>query len=210
MCKTFECRRNKSSARRPQARSGKGNPYDRDIRPQDLRRFHIPAGTLGAPIWNVTLYSPKLKPLNLESEKDEFRVGKMDKLYQSLLHDCIENGVEFAAGTRFVSAEKLTGETRIKLEKNGHVSEIIAKVLIGADGANSNVAKSLGLDENREWIVGYEEVFHVENSPAPNLVCIVFSTHASRPDIWHGSPTTAKKSTSASVDTPPTSNRARP
>src|SRR5690606_20292573 len=31
--------------------------------------------------------------------------------------------------------------------------------LIGADGAMSRVAPALGLDENREWIVGVEEVF---------------------------------------------------
>jgi len=30
--------------------------------------------------------------------------------------------------------------------------------LVGADGANSRVARALGLDENREWIVGLEAV----------------------------------------------------
>jgi choline dehydrogenase-like flavoprotein len=54
--------------------------------------FDFPAGTLGKPVCNVTLYSPKLKLINLTSNKDEFRVGKMGKLYQSFLQDCLENG----------------------------------------------------------------------------------------------------------------------
>src|SRR3954470_8977993 len=63
--------------------------------------FRFPAGTLGKPIRNVTLYSPKLKTLDLQSENDEFRVGKMDELYKTLLSECIDSGVEFASGTRY-------------------------------------------------------------------------------------------------------------
>ena len=48
------------------------------------------------------------------------------------------------------------------------------EVLIGADGANSRVAKDLGLDENREWIIGFEEVFHRQNPCAePRLHCFL-------------------------------------
>ena len=42
-----------------------------------LEDFDFPAGTLGKSVKNVTLYSPKLKAMNLDSEKEEFRVGKM-------------------------------------------------------------------------------------------------------------------------------------
>jgi flavin-dependent dehydrogenase len=52
--------------------------------------------------------------------------------------------------------------------------EIKTKVLIGADGANSRVAKDLKLDENKEWIVGYEEVYHSTNSShEPRLHCFL-------------------------------------
>src|SRR5687767_8181549 len=73
-----------------------------------LEDFDFPAGTLGKPVRNVTLYSPKLKHINLESEKDEFRVGKMGLLYESLLNECLANGVEFSNRTRYISAE-MTG-----------------------------------------------------------------------------------------------------
>ena len=187
-----------------------------------LEDFDFPAGSLGKAVRNVTLYSPRLKAVKLESEKDEFRVGKMGVLYESLLRECLESGVEFSGGTRYISAQtdselqitdyklqteneseisnlkseidtencysgekqnfeicnlkSVIKETRtvVKLEKNSQSFEVRAKVLIGADGANSRVAKDLKLDENREWIVGYEEVFHAENEHGePRLHCFL-------------------------------------
>jgi flavin-dependent dehydrogenase len=82
--------------------------------------FRFPAGTLGQPIRHVTLYSPKLKALDLESETDEFRVGKMGELYKTLLEECISAGVEFAGGTRYVGAISIdNGAVVVTLEKNG-------------------------------------------------------------------------------------------
>jgi geranylgeranyl reductase family protein len=124
-----------------------------------LEDFEFPPATLGKPVRKVTLYSPKLKALELESEKDEFRIGKMGKIYESFLQDAQENGVQFASQTRYLLAEMKTGETTVKLETRGESWEVKTKVLVGADGAQSRVAKDLKLDENKEWIVGYEEVF---------------------------------------------------
>jgi flavin-dependent dehydrogenase len=151
-----------------------------------LEDFDFPPATLGKPVRNVTLYSPKLKAINLESEKDEFRVGKMGKLYESFLQDCVQNGVEFASGTRYISAQVRTvcvsgrsnpiAETIVKLEKNGESIVVKTKVLVGADGAQSRVAKDLKLDENKEWIVGYEEVFQsVPLDDEPRLHCFLDS-----------------------------------
>ncbi|HXH68999.1 MAG TPA: NAD(P)/FAD-dependent oxidoreductase [Pyrinomonadaceae bacterium] len=151
-----------------------------------LEDFDFPPATLGKPVRNVTLYSPKLKAINLESEKDEFRVGKMGKLYESFLQDCVQNGVEFASGTRYISAQVRTvcvsgrsnriAETIVKLEKNGKDYSLKTKVLVGADGAQSRVAKDLKLDENKEWIVGYEEVFKsVPLDDEPRLHCFLDS-----------------------------------
>ncbi|HEY8561843.1 MAG TPA: NAD(P)/FAD-dependent oxidoreductase [Pyrinomonadaceae bacterium] len=143
-----------------------------------LEDFDFPAGTLGAAVRCVTLYSPKLKSVDLKSEKEEFRVGKMGVLYESMLGECTANGVEFSSGTRYVKSEPLAvasgSGTSVKLEKNGTAFEVGAKVLIGADGAASRVARDLGLDENREWIVGYEEVYRAEKADGePRLHCFL-------------------------------------
>lgn len=139
-----------------------------------LEDFEFPHGTLGKAVKNVALYSPNLKAVNLESEKDEFRVGKMGKIYESFLQTCVENGVQFSGGTSYVSAETADGETFVRLKKSGRNYEIKTKVLIGADGANSRVARDLKLDQNKEWIVGYEEVFNSKNpNGEPRLHCFL-------------------------------------
>ena len=136
--------------------------------------FDFPAGVLGRPIRNVILYPPSLRGISLQSSKDEFRVGDMGKLYQSILGDCVENGVEFAKGTRYLGAEKKSDEVVVRLEYKGIGFKVGAKVLIGADGANSRVARDLGLDENREWIVGYEEVYYSRTrNNEPKLRCFL-------------------------------------
>lgn len=138
-----------------------------------LEDFNFPEGTLGKPIKNVTLYSPNLKKLELESEKDEFRVGKMNLIYDEFLQDAVADGVRFARATSYRGIEIRDGETIVKLEKRGEFSEVKTKVLIGADGANSRVAKDLQLDQNKEWIVGYEEVFRSSNLGNPRLHCFL-------------------------------------
>jgi len=98
----------------------------------------------------------------------------MGKIYQSFLLECLDNGVDFACGTRYVSAEINEGKSRVKLEKNGKSSEIETKVLIGADGALSRVANDLNLDENKEWIVGCEEVYKCDSATVePRLHCFL-------------------------------------
>lgn len=142
-----------------------------------LEDFDFPPGTLGKSVRQVKLYSPKLKALDLKSEKDEFRIGKMGLLYQSFLRDCRTNGVQFAGGTRYVAArtdDAPEGGAIVKLERNGRSYQVKTKVLVGADGAVSRVARDMRLDENREWIVGYEEVYkNVSPVAEPVLHCFL-------------------------------------
>ena len=141
-----------------------------------LEDFDFPAQTLGRAVKNVTLYSPTLKTLDLRSQKEEFRVGKMGKLYDLFLRECQDIGVEFLNEARFVSSTaNEDGETIVRLEKGGKSLRVKTKVLIGADGVCSCVAKDLRLDENKEWIVGCEEVYRAENRAAvePRLHCFL-------------------------------------
>lgn len=60
----------------------------------------------------------------------------------------------------------------VALERRGRKERVRARFVVGADGAVSRVAPALGLDENRDWIVGVEEVFRgVETGQAPALHC---------------------------------------
>src|SRR5690606_37677583 len=53
------------------------------------------------------------------------------------------------------------------LRRAGETDLLRSRFIVGADGATSRVATALGLDENREWIVGVEEVYRGVRSGAP-------------------------------------------
>jgi flavin-dependent dehydrogenase len=123
--------------------------------------FSFPAGSLGKPVSRVRLYSPALRCLEMESRVPEFRIGRMGPLYLSLLKECSELGVVFKGGTRFAGSRpdpEVRGGSIVRFESAGAVFEARTKVLVGADGTGSAVARDLGLELNKQWIVGYEEV----------------------------------------------------
>jgi flavin-dependent dehydrogenase len=132
--------------------------------------FDIPEDCLGPPIKHVTLYSPALRPLELVSQHDEFRIGRMGKLYQRYLQQCLHSGVHWLPQTSYVSHSAANGKLTLRLSSGS----ITTRYLIGADGARSRVARDLKLELNREWIVGVESVFRgaVLDGP-PRLLCFL-------------------------------------
>jgi flavin-dependent dehydrogenase len=125
-----------------------------------LEDFDLPEDCLGPPVRRVVLYSPHRRALRLESQWDEFRVGRMGELYQRFLDECLEAGVVWSPGTRYSGFEvESDSSSLIHLETNGLTRSVEARFLVGADGAQSRVARDLGLDTNQEWIVGLEDVF---------------------------------------------------
>ncbi|HYY97098.1 MAG TPA: NAD(P)/FAD-dependent oxidoreductase [Pyrinomonadaceae bacterium] len=125
-----------------------------------LEDFDLPEDCLGPPVRRVTLYSPARRAQTLASEHAEFRVGRMGRLYERLLAECGEAGAAWAPSTRYAGLELADGGrgSHVLLERAGLTRRITARFVVGADGARSRVARDLGLEENREWIVGVEDV----------------------------------------------------
>jgi len=136
--------------------------------------FDLPDDCLGPPIKNVTLYSPALRPLELVSQHDEFRIGRMGQLYQRYLQQCLLSGVDWLPQTSYLSNSTANGRLTLRLSTNSSTRSITTRYLIGADGARSRVARDLNLEVNREWLVGVENVFHgaVLDGP-PRLLCFL-------------------------------------
>ena len=160
-----------------------------------LEDFDLPRDCLGPPVRQVKLYSPARRTLTIESEHDEFRVGRMGRLYARMLEECIDARAAWSPATRYAGLEAASisvdegvrqfnkagvhvdeagvhvddedgrvvdASARgsvVLLERAGVVRRVAARFVIGGDGARSRVARDLGLDENREWIVGVEDVF---------------------------------------------------
>jgi flavin-dependent dehydrogenase len=123
-----------------------------------LEDFSLPDDCLGPVVRDVTLYSPSRRSIDLHSPYDEFRVGRMGLLYQRFLDAAIRAGVEWMPATQFVECSQVGDRLLLKVREAGAPVYLSTRYLVGADGANSRVARALELDENREWIVGLEEV----------------------------------------------------
>lgn len=124
-----------------------------------LEDFDFPEDCLGPAIRHVRLYSPARRSMDLISPHDEFRVGRMGRLYGRFLDHCVRAGVEWLPATSYAEHSWVRNSLIVRLDGRDSSRWVRARYLVGADGANSRVGKALGLSANREWIVGVEEVF---------------------------------------------------
>jgi flavin-dependent dehydrogenase len=142
-----------------------------------LEDFDLPRDCLGPPVRKVRLYSPARRALELESRHEEFRVGRMGRLYARMLEECIDARASWSPATRYAGVEvggDSPGGSAVLLERAGVTRRVAARFVVGADGARSRVARDLGLDENREWIVGVEDVFRgVSTMSEPCFHCFL-------------------------------------
>ncbi len=147
--------------------------------------FDIPDDCLGPAIKHVTLYSPALRPLELVSPHEEFRIGRMAQLYQRYLQQCVVAGVHWLPQTSYLSHTTTNGKLTLRLSVGSSTRSVMTRYLIGADGARSRVARDLNLEMNREWIVGVESVFHgaMLDGP-PRLLCFLDPTLAPGYIAW--------------------------
>ena len=130
--------------------------------------FPLPDEQLGPPIRDVILYSPSRKTFALRAQRDEFRVGRMAWLYLQLLEQCAQSGVRWIPSARVVRCDA----DGIAFVRRRAEERLRARFVIGADGARSFVAEQLGLDCNRELLVGVEEIVP-PISREPVLHCFV-------------------------------------
>ncbi|HSE31000.1 MAG TPA: NAD(P)/FAD-dependent oxidoreductase [Pyrinomonadaceae bacterium] len=139
-----------------------------------LEDFDIPDYCLGPAVRRVTLYSPSLRAMEIVSEHDEFRIGRMGMLYEHYLNQALRAGVEWLPQTSYLAHSREAGRLVVRLERQSEDRSVPVRYIIAADGAHSRVATNLGLDSNREWIVGIEKVFVGArlNGP-PRLLCFL-------------------------------------
>lgn len=124
-----------------------------------LEDFALPVDCLGPPVRRVALYSPARRLLPLESHQEEFRVGRMARLYQRRLDRCLRLGVRWMPGASYEGSEPAPGGSVVTFSEEGRRHRVAARFLVGADGGRSRVGSDLGLETNSKWISCLEEVY---------------------------------------------------
>lgn len=140
-----------------------------------LEDFDFPPASLGPPVNRVLLHSPKGRTQLLESPHEEFRIGRMGRIYEDLLRQAVQSRSLWRPATRFLGIEEEDSDTTVvRLADERGVTRVTTRFVIGADGARSRVGCALGLSENDQHIIGVEEVLQgVTRHEPPALHCIL-------------------------------------
>ncbi|MFF3437961.1 NAD(P)/FAD-dependent oxidoreductase [Streptosporangium sp. NPDC002721] len=133
-----------------------------------LDDFDVPDHLLGPGVRDVLLYPPSRRaPIRLTSDRDEYRVADMAAVYEHARRAAESAGARVLLGVRYVDAS--TGVVRF-----AGAGPVRARFVVGADGARSRVARHLGLDVNRRFLVGAEILHPVAPGTAtPAFHCVL-------------------------------------
>ncbi|MEW9554443.1 FAD-dependent monooxygenase [Nonomuraea sp. NPDC050783] len=135
-----------------------------------LDDFDLPEHLLGPGIRDVLLYPPSRRaPVRLSSDRDEYRVADMPGVYAYARAAAEAAGARVLLGVRYVRASPAGGPVHLE-----GTEPVVARFVVGADGARSRVARDLGLDVNRRFLVGAELVHPIApGTGAPAFHCVL-------------------------------------
>ncbi|MEV4383210.1 NAD(P)/FAD-dependent oxidoreductase [Streptosporangium sp. NPDC049644] len=133
-----------------------------------LDDFDVPDHLLGPGVREVLLYPPSRRaPIRLTSDRDEYRVADMAAVYRHARRAAESAGARVLLGVRYVEASR-------GLVRFAGAEPVMARFVVGADGARSRVARDLGLDVNRRFLVGAEIVHPVASgTTTPAFHCVL-------------------------------------
>ncbi len=112
-------------------------------------------------VTKTRIYAPNGNYVEAEIKKNYVICRKK---FDNYLADLAKKaGVKYYLNHSFKSYKKIGKKLEIKLNNKGKNITITADALIGADGPNSQVAKSAGLFENRKFVIGTQIEAHSKN-----------------------------------------------
>jgi digeranylgeranylglycerophospholipid reductase len=112
---------------------------------------HLPS-ELVRPVPGVRLYAPNMRYVDLDAPGYYFLATDTPNVIRWLASHAQQAGVELVCGTSFTGATKIRSGYHL-----GNLGD--TRYLIGADGPNSQVARSLALGQNQEFLFGMEYEF---------------------------------------------------
>ncbi len=133
-----------------------------------LDDFDLPDHLLGPGVRDVLLYPPSRRaPIRLVSDRDEYRVADMAAVYEHAHRAAESAGARVLLGVRYADAWQ-------GLVRFAGAEPVTARFIVGADGARSRVARDLGLDVNRRFLVGAEIVHPIASgTTTPAFHCVL-------------------------------------
>jgi geranylgeranyl reductase len=147
-------------------RAGRIKPCGGAIPPRLIRDFHIPEDQLVAKITTARMISPTGRRVDIPIENGF--VGMVDREHfdEFLRHRAQEAGADRVTGT-YTRITRDSGGTHVHYrdKETGEDRALTTKMVIGADGARSNVAKTeVKGGDKIPYVIAYHEIIE---SPGP-------------------------------------------
>jgi digeranylgeranylglycerophospholipid reductase len=121
-------------------------------------------------IEGVRLYAPDMRHVDLRAPGYYFWATDAPALLDWMVASAASAGVDVRLRTAFVEATKTSGRWTAHLA-DGRAQA--ARYLVGADGPQSRVARSLGLSRNEQFLFGVEHEYAEASMEAGLLHCFV-------------------------------------
>lgn len=123
------------------------------VTPRTLEAAQVPAGFVQGEVRGVVAYGPKGVVLPLEAPHTKALVIDRVGLDQALAQQAQEAGAELLLGARALGIEGNGGGTlRLRLRRDGKEGEVTCRLVIGADGSRSVVARYIPVSAPEEVI----------------------------------------------------------
>ena len=139
------------------------------ISPRCLKEAEVDKGVVVREIRGGIIYAPSGRGLKIKARDTKAIVIDRPLFNRRLLEQAQEAGVEVLFSTEAIA---LDGDS-IKLKRNGHIYSANAKVIIGADGPKSKLAKWVNLPPPTKFLLGIQAIVPYEPEEA-NFLKILF------------------------------------
>lgn len=123
------------------------------------------------PLCHWRALSPGGHRVDFSSERPIAAVFNKETLLRNLLDEVEKLGVDVLPGTPGIKAENTENGAKVLISSNGQESWLEAKKVIAADGVNSQITESIGLNKERPPMGLFKVVQHIMEgieNPYPN------------------------------------------
>lgn len=142
-----------------------------DIR---LGQLDFDQNLLYGPVGDLDFYFTKDVFLKINTGVSRYFMTRTEKILKKLKNDCLKNGAEIKEGHSFQKVIAIDKNITIEAEGKNGPEQFYTKFIVGADGAQSTVAKETGLGANTRFLTGLEYVIPHQKSLINNKFSILF------------------------------------
>jgi digeranylgeranylglycerophospholipid reductase len=143
------------------------------VTPRTLTLAKVGEQVVQNEIRGAIIESPLGKQLSIGGDKVYALAIDRVRLDQAMASQAQESGAELVLDARFLGLERANGLVRACVERRGRRARVLTKLLIGADGAQSKVAKQLGLHSLHRTVVGLAAEVRAREAAGDHVTILV-------------------------------------